>query len=589
MKLKKILKVALLVALFLITKEFVFADTTIHLDIETNTDSIYNKDINVAPCDSDNDPATPDTESAYCALVKSGITSDWSGLWVNSINGIVNNDNNNGVYWMWLVNLNINNATSSSCNQDNPYSCSAKQYILKPNDHILFYYNTNPLNISVNNLKPTVSDNITITITELGLDSSWSPVWKPSPGATATLGAQSCTTIADGTCSIILNTAGSFTAIGSKSLYVPSPSIGIEVSAPVTHSSGGSYVVINTITPPPVTKTQFDLKKAFDFIISQQKENGSFGEDLYTDWAAIALVSGNYQDQTTKLVKYFGKSKISDASLTDYERHAMALMALGLNPYNTNSENYIKKIIDSFDGKQFGDIKEDNDDIFALVVLQNAGYTKDEDIIKNTINFILSKQKENGSWDESIDLTGAAVESISAFTPIPGVRESLEKAKEFLKNNQKDTGGWNNVSATTWALEGILALGEKPADWTKNDNTPLNYLALNQDIDGGIKNTDLKSKLWETTYATSALSSKTWNQIMQKFEKPKEIATDINTKKTIVSAKPVTNQKITKKDIIIKNILTNPTITITDSKTEETPPVKKSWLKNIWDKFFSIF
>ena len=45
-----------------------------------------------------------------------------------------------------------------------------------------------------------------------------------------------------------------------------------------------------------------------------------------------------------KIIKYFLENKFSGTLVTDYERHAMALMALGLNPYNTNNENYIKKI-----------------------------------------------------------------------------------------------------------------------------------------------------------------------------------------------------------------------------------------------------
>ena len=93
----------------------------------------------------------------------------------------------------------------------------------------------------------------------------------------------------------------------------------------------------------------------------------------------------------------------------------MALMSLGVNPYNVNGKNYVQKIISSFDGKQFGNPNEDNDDIFALIVLQNAGYSKDKKIIQDTIDFILSKQKENGSWNNSIDITGAAIQSISIF------------------------------------------------------------------------------------------------------------------------------------------------------------------------------
>ena len=86
---------------------------------------------------------------------------------------------------------------------------------------------------------------------------------------------------------------------------------------------------------------------------------------------------------------------------------------------------FIKKITSEFDGKQFGDINQDNDDIFALIVLQNVGYTEDEIIISNTINFILSKQKDNGSWDESVDMTGAAIEALIFFKENTKVKNSV--------------------------------------------------------------------------------------------------------------------------------------------------------------------
>src|SRR3989344_6733581 len=127
-------------------------------------------------------------------------------------------------------------------------------------------------------------------------------------------------------------------------------------------------------------------------------------------------------------------------------------------------------------------------------------------------------------------MTSAGIQAIATeeFSPAK-INTALKKAKEFLKQNQKDDGGWGNVSSTAWAIGGIWALSEKPENWIKNENTPLDYLAINQDIDGGIKNLSareggesLQNKIWETAYAITALSGKTWNQIMQKFEKLKE-------------------------------------------------------------------
>lgn len=370
--------------------------------------------------------------------------------------------------------------------------------------------------------------------------------------------------------------------------------------------------IINTLSEKTEIKEKpsFDTKKAFEFLISQQKEDGSFGEDLYTDWSALALASLQNEDHKInpiiKLIKYLGENKIKGTLLTDYERHAMALMSFGLNPYNINGENYIKKITDSFDGKQFGDIEKNNDDIFALIVLQNAGFDKNEDMMKNTANFIISKQKEDGSWDGNVDMTSAAIEALSFYRDSSVVQNALNKAKEYLKQNQKDNGGFDNVSSTAWAIEGILSLGEKIEDWKWDDKTPLDYLASMQDEDGGIKEDNIDNKIWQSAYVLKALSGKTWVEVMQKFEKPEivlEIENIINTNDTDVEERKkdvVVEQKIEKK--IVKNIKSKienlgiqNTATVINSinnpeveKQNETAPIKKSWFKNLLNKIFGI-
>jgi len=380
--------------------------------------------------------------------------------------------------------------------------------------------------------------------------------------------------------------------------------------------SGGGSSYTTPIVEPKIKK-EFDFKKALNFILSQQKENGSFGEDIYTDWATISLTSIEDQDIKTKsiikLIKYFEEFKTSDVFLTDLERHTMALMSLGLNPYDTNGENYIKKTTDGFDGKQFGDVEKDNDDIFALIVLQNAGYTKEDPIIKETINFILSKQKENGSWDESVDMTGAAIQAVSLYQPNEEIKNTLSKAKEFLKQNQKDDGSFGNISSTAWAIQGIVALSEKPEEWIKNDNTPIDYIIKNQDITEVKKdlsteeNINKKNKIWETSYAITALSLKTWNQIMQKFNKIQDI--------TITKEKDNLNEKVEKilsileenkipKSTTINNIdkvsktyaqktknLANQNIAtaisaINDTKTTDVQTIKKNWFKKLLENIF---
>lgn len=390
-------------------------------------------------------------------------------------------------------------------------------------------------------------------------------------------------------------------------------------------SSQGSSSRASSAENFSLIKTKFDLAKAFEFLISQQKENGAFGEDLYTDWTALALASGNNQNQVLKLVKFFQESKIESTLLTDYERRAMALMALGLNPYNTNGENYISKIVFSFDDKQFGDANEDNDDIFALMVLQKAGFKPEEKMINADIAFILSRQKADGSFDGSVDMTGAAMEVLAFYNQneqdrlsdphIGEVKIALEKAKSFLKQNQKDNGGWeDNASSTAWAMEGILSIGEKPEDWIKNNpasngtgNTPVDYLASLQDKDGGIlapttlknppageNDNNIKTRLWETAYAVSALSGKTWMETMQNFKK-QEITLKTTPKSLAIKKTAGTTSGLEKK--IIHNIANEisataiKAVTLSTSAPEATTevPVKKNWFRRIVDTIFSIF
>ena len=530
-RIKKVFRSLFLAFVFLtlfsvsVYAEDIVPPVDIHLTITSNESSLYDQDISVDACNSAN-ASTPDVAvTAYCAILQSGISSDWNWSWapgafLNSLGDLAGyttkDKDNNDVYHYWSWYLNSKEG-----------EIALNQYVLQSGDLILLNF----------------------------ID----PVEEPTP----------------------------------------EPEV-------ITSSRSSGSKKKTTLIEKPI----FDTKKAFEFIISQQKENGSFGEDLYTDWIALALASGNYQDQTIKLVKYFGESKTTSALLTDFERHAMALMALGLNPYNTNGENYIGKITDSFDGKQFGDVNEDNDDIFALIVLQNAGYNQNEKMINNSISFVLSRQKESGSWDESVDMTGAGIEMLASFNnQNEQVSNALIKAKNFLKQNQKDNGGWNDsASSTAWALEGIFALSEKPEDWIKNDNTPFDYLATNQDTDGGTKDSsaeeeggNIQNKIWETAYVTSVLSGKTWNQIMQKFENPqrpiaievpKEVAKEEEIKKLEINkiTQAVFQEKKKLENLAVQNTAA-PIMTTNDAPIKEKisePIKKKSWLRILFDKIFSF-
>ncbi len=135
----------------------------------------------------------------------------------------------------------------------------------------------------------------------------------------------------------------------------------------------------------------FSLDKALVYLQSMQKDDGSFGADMYTDWVAVAY--GAHGADKEKLISYLSTKTNTSNSLTDIERRTMALLSLGEDPYVFAGVNYVEKILSSFDGTQFGDPELINDDIFALIPLTASGYSASDEIISKTLHFFFPSSK----------------------------------------------------------------------------------------------------------------------------------------------------------------------------------------------------
>lgn len=634
----KLLKTTLIIGLLLVARGIVFAD--VNLTVRNGADVIFSGAVTIPTStttvnDSNGNPRTINASSVLAILSSASQTS--GNFTISSL-----------IYYssftppsLYLKCITIINTNTEKCDNwqyaviNSPSSFeSIDQKILSDGEEVYVYFGPqNKVVLSQNSI--TTSDTFTVITHKYDYTNNQ---WVIRTGVTVGLTQpdplnpfspiEIQTSLVDASGQAIFQNIplGNYNVGIREDFYFPTETLSVTTPPPaVTNRGGGGHPILPIKF---VIKPTFDLEKAINFIILEQKENGSFGEDLYTDWVAIALGGINASDLNKNILKkYLLENKLTNsASLTDFERRAIALMSVGLNPYETNNENYIKKIVENFDGKQFGNPEEDNDDIFALIVLLNAGFTQTEKIISDTINFILSRQKENGSWDESVDMTGAGIQALMstaekscflfgslsapAGTALPlgsptcetpqnkELFSAVSKAKEFLKQNQKNDGSWGNVSSTAWAMGGILALGEKAEDWIKNNNSPLDYLGVNQDIDGGIKNEYMQNKIWETAYVITALSGKTWNQIMQKFEKPKEeikLKTDVLEKVVqessivkIVAKKLTKNKQLAenKKNLEIKNPI-NQRALVLDSLPKENKEIqKKNWFTRFIEFIF---
>ncbi|OGG72806.1 hypothetical protein A3A38_00640 [Candidatus Kaiserbacteria bacterium RIFCSPLOWO2_01_FULL_53_17] len=265
-----------------------------------------------------------------------------------------------------------------------------------------------------------------------------------------------------------------------------------------------------------------NVSAAISFLSLNQNPDGSFATPLLTDWAALAFAATpEYESEEMILRRYLTEHNDNLTSLTDYERHTMALLALGVNPYTDAGTDYIAKILSYFDGVQFGDAALVNDDIFALIPLVRTGYGVDDAAIAATSAFIISKQKPDGSWD-SVDLTAAAIQALTPVNSLPGAGDAIARASAFLHAKQESNGSIGNSFSTSWTLQAIHALGGDMAQWQPGGKNPEDYLASLQSSDGGIESpaSDIRTRIWATEYVIPAALGKPLPLILREFPRP---------------------------------------------------------------------
>lgn len=317
-----------------------------------------------------------------------------------------------------------------------------------------------------------------------------------------------------GIATLTLPTAGAYTVGIAEDYYFPSYALTV-AKAPQPAVFGGSVYTVAPI-PPPV----FSVDQALTYLASVQNSDGSFGADLYTDWAAIAASATPKGAHITEKIRGYLHSRATPSVLlTDNERRAMALLALGENPYFFAGHDYIQPILDSFDGTQFGDATLVNDDIFALIPLSHAGYSASDGVVEKDINFVLSKQHTDGSWEGSVDLTAAASIALKPFDSRREVASAIAEASAYLARAQRVDGGFGSLYSTAWAG---LAMSELGASWTMNGATLGRYLGERQASDGAALSASetKQNRIWATSYAVPAALEMSWHSVLGRVAKP---------------------------------------------------------------------
>lgn len=474
-----------------------FDPIPVHVKIVDHTTVMFDADVEVLPCDSEETGGTQ-TYNAYCALTATGLSIDaqWSsfGVFVNGI-GSVGSDYVHNIYWMWYDGI-------------IPGETSLNTHSMHSGDMLLLTYATAPIRITVPTVTPHVGDTVPVSA-EYFDTMAWN--WVPVSNAVFTVNGTVSTPDVDGVFPLAITEDTHYVVSAAKDGLITSSEIIID-PAPIENNggSGGGNTTDNDA---------FDVGAAVAFLLAQQQGDGSFGADLYTDWAAIGLAA--YGSANNALGSYIKNDTDPGTLFQDTIRRAMALMALGVNPYTGTDRNYIADIVNKFDGTQFGDNDIYNDDVFAILVLRKAGYSEDAEMIKKSVAFILSKQQSNGGF-LSVDVTAATIQALALVHDLPGVDEALADARAYLHTAQQSNGGFANSFATSWVLQAMSALDDDVSDWKKNEQSPLDFLATKQEADGGVESmTDaLTNRVWATAYAIPGALAKEWASILESFDAP---------------------------------------------------------------------
>ncbi len=391
-----------------------------------------------------------------------------------------------------------------------------------------------------------------------------------------------------GNATIVLSDLGTYNVGIAEDYYYPYT---------ITVSKSGRSPHVST--PVVVVTPTFSLAKAVSYLTSTQDADGGFGgSPMYTDWAAIALsaaktstTAGVSDAVMTKLLSYMTTHNTVSENLTDNERHTVALLSLGQNPYSANGTDFVAPIVKSFDGTQFGDPSLVNDDIFALISLSGAGYTSTDPIVSKDVAFIISKQTPDGSWNSSVDITASAVQALKIFSSVDGVSLSIERATKYLQNTQLDGGSFGNVSTTSWVAQTMSALG---VTWTMNGKTVVDFFNTQQSDDGAMLSSSetLPNRIWTTSYAIPAALGMPWNAIMHTVAKPVVVTPVENpTVSNIAAVSSSVTLPVVQKIIVRHETLSapKPTPTLTTPVVVETTPVKTGFWSGVSHFFGKMF
>ncbi|MBC6971180.1 DUF4430 domain-containing protein [Bacillus sp. Xin] len=239
------------------------------------------------------------------------------------------------------------------------------------------------------------------------------------------------------------------------------------------------------------------LMKQLDQAIAKTSQK-MMGNGIDSDWIAIALARSGYNIPTETKISYLQsltqtvEKRVNRFTATDIARTILAVSAVNGNPTNVAGKNLVQELYQS------EKLNSVTGYTFALLALDTKKYEVPAGARWNRaalVKEILNAQHTDGGWTYSvgsgkeeasnIDVTGMVLSALAPYQKQPGVKQALDKAVQYLANQQLSTGGFEadgqeNANSVAQAIIGLAITGIDPTGeaFTKNHvNTVHNLLS----------------------------------------------------------------------------------------------------------------
>jgi len=270
----------------------------------------------------------------------------------------------------------------------------------------------------------------------------------------------------------------------------------------------------------PFKPTDDVIVHALDFLQNSQSNDGSIGGFAVSAWASMAIYSAEKDPNNWgNLVEYLEKKidLIDEDKATDWERHALAIVACDKNPWDFGGVDFLAEIMNFYDGQQIGSQSNLYDDFFGIMALVASGIDKDSSVVQSISTFIKNHQYQDGGWGD-VDSTSAGIMALVVSGEDINSNH-ITDALSFIKSKQTNEGGFKswgdtNAASTSWAIMAIVASGQNPTsyEWENNGCSPVDYLLSLQQKNGCFnwsKSQNINSE-WMTSYAIPALLGRSY-------------------------------------------------------------------------------